>query len=457
MLFDTHVHLDDERYNSDRESVIENAIKENVNLLINVGVNKESSLFSVKLAEKYDFIYAACGIHPHDADKATDDEYNAIAELLSHKKVIAVGEIGLDYYRNLSPKDKQQKVFIKLIQMAKENKKPVIIHSRDAENDTMRILEKEVSGLNKGVAHCFSGSLEMAKKLISMDFYISFSGQVTFKNAANLVKLIEQIPIERILVETDCPYLSPEPHRGDKNVPSYVKYVAIKIAEIKSLSFEDVARITTVNAINLFNLPVTINPTIAYPIRDSLYLNITNRCSNDCSFCIRTKQDIVKGHFLRLKSEPTVEEVLQSVLPVVEKYREVVFCGYGEPTIRTDDMLKIANALKDKGVRHIRLNTNGQGNLICKKNIVPKFLDTIDEICISLNAADKETYIKICQPAFGEDTYNSVLNFIQECKKVVPKVILTFVELPGLDLQACRDLANKLQVGYKIRKYDVVG
>ncbi len=457
MFFDTHVHLDDNKYNNDRDNVINRALKEDVNLFLNAGIDTKSNIESIKLAEKYSFIYAACGFHPHDASKFTEEDYEIIKKLISNEKVIGIGEIGLDYYRNLSPKNIQQNVFKRFINLAKESKKPIILHSRDAFDDTIRILEETNAKEIGGIAHCFSGTIDMANKFLDMNFYISFAGQITFKNARNMKELIEQIPMDRILIETDCPYISPEPRRGSRNEPSFVKYTAQKIAEIKLLSAEDVGRITRVNAIKLFNLPISLNPAIVYPIRDSIYLNITNRCSNDCYFCIRTKQDYVKGHNLRISSEPTSAEIIKNVEPLIKKYREVVFCGYGEPLLRLDTVLEVANALRDKSVKYIRINTNGQGNLFYNENIVPKFKEIIDEICISLNASDKEAYMKICHPEFGERTFDEVLNFIKECKKVIPKVVITFVELPEINLDACRAIAQKLDVAYKIRKLDVVG
>ncbi|MBI4650892.1 YchF/TatD family DNA exonuclease [Candidatus Desantisbacteria bacterium] len=457
MYFDSHVHLDDSIFDPDRDTVINTALSENVKLMLNIGLNTQSSIESVKLSEKYDFIYASCGFHPHDANKMKEEDYIAIRELLLHKKAIAVGEVGLDYYRNLSPVDKQREVFARFIRLAREVKKPLIIHSREAFDDTLKIMEQESAEEIGGVAHCFSGDIEIAKKFMDMNFHISFAGQITFKKNENINKLISYIPMERILIETDCPYLSPQPERGKRNMPAYVKYTAQKLAEIKMLSSDDIGRITALNAIKLFNLPIQQKPVIVYPIRDSLYLNITNQCSNSCFFCLRYKQDFLQGHLLKFNIEPTVDDLLKEIKPVISKYREVVFCGYGEPLLRIEVVLKIAAALKNMGVKHVRIDTNVHGYLMSIENIVPKFSGIIDEICISLNALDKNKYMQVCCPEFGEGTFDEVMKFILECKKVIPKVVITFVELPDLDLDACRKLAQNLGVAYKIRKFDVVG
>ncbi|MBI5207241.1 MAG: YchF/TatD family DNA exonuclease [Candidatus Firestonebacteria bacterium] len=457
MYFDSHIHLDDERYDSDREDVINKAFIEGVDLILNVGIDLETSKKSIELAKKYNFIYATCGIHPHEAEKATKEDYIKIKDLLSNEKVVGIGEVGLDYYRNISPQNIQKDVFARFIKIAKEVKKPLIVHTRDASFDTMRILEEEGAEDVGGVAHCFSGNIDMVKKLLDMNFYISFSGQVTFKNALNIIKLVKEIPENRLLIETDGPYLAPEPYRGKRNTPVYIKYVAQKIADIKGLSTEDIGRITKVNAIRLFNLSINLKSAYVYPIRDSLYLNITNRCTSSCGFCIKNKNDFTKGHLLRIEREPELEDLIKEIEPNIRKYKEVVFCGYGEPSIRTDFMLDAARVLKKRGVKHIRLNTNGHGNLIAGRNIVPEFTDIIDEVCISLNANNKETYMKVCHPIFGENTFKSVLDFILECKQYVPKVVLTFVDLPCLDMNECIKLAKTMGVEYRIRNLDEVG
>lgn len=252
MFFDSHAHLDDDRFSPDREKVINSLKKNGVDFYINVGADMLSSEKSIKLAEEYDFIYASVGVHPHDAASLAEEDMARLKKMLTHKKVVALGEIGLDYFYDNSPRDIQKKWFIRQLQIAKETDMPVIIHCRDAVGECMDIIRK--SEHKKGVMHCFSGSAETAEELANMGWYVSFSGSVTFKNVEKLRRAASAVPLDRLMIETDSPYLSPEPVRGTRNTPQNVRYVAEKIAEIKQISVEEVAKITFENAKKFFNI-----------------------------------------------------------------------------------------------------------------------------------------------------------------------------------------------------------
>ena len=253
MLFDSHAHIDGERFEKDREDTIKRALAAGVDLILNAGACMESSARAVKLAEKYSQVYAAAGIHPHDAKDAKDNDYEQLAAWQQVPKVVAVGEIGLDYYYDLSPRDIQKKVLIRHLDLARQCHKPVIIHDRDAHGDVMDILKKEARGL-RGVFHCFSGSMEMMREVIKMGFYVSFAGPVTHKKSVNLKEVAAAVPLERILVETDSPYLTPEPYRGRRNEPAYVFYVAEEIAKLRGMATEELALAATANACELFQI-----------------------------------------------------------------------------------------------------------------------------------------------------------------------------------------------------------
>lgn len=218
-----------------------------------MGSNILTSKQSIKLAHNYDFIYASVGIHPHDAQKEFD-KVEEIERLALQEKVVAIGEIGLDYYYNDPPKEFQKEVFIKQIRLAKKLNLPIIIHDRDAHGDILDILKQEWTKDLRGVFHSYSGSVEMAFQAIEMNFYISLGGPVTFKNAKKPKEVVKAVPIEKLLIETDSPYLTPEPYRGKRNTPVYVKFVAEKIAELREMSYEEVCRITAENAIKLFDI-----------------------------------------------------------------------------------------------------------------------------------------------------------------------------------------------------------
>ncbi|WP_040953020.1 TatD family hydrolase [Gorillibacterium massiliense] len=254
MLTDTHAHLNADAFNEDREEVIARARENGVTRIVNIGFNRETIPTSLALAEAYDFIWAAVGWHPQDAVDMLPEDLGWIEELCRHEKVVAIGEIGLDYYWDTSPKDVQDRVFREQIRLARRIGKPIIIHNRDAHEDILKVLKEEKAAEVGGIMHCFSGSWETAKLCMDMNFHISFGGPVTFKNAKQPKEVLQKVPLDRLLVETDSPYLTPHPHRGKRNESSYVRLVAEAAAELKGISFEELAAITTENAVKLLKL-----------------------------------------------------------------------------------------------------------------------------------------------------------------------------------------------------------
>lgn len=250
-IFDTHAHYDDEAFDDDREELLSALPKNGVNYVINQGTDVSTSRFSVSLAEKYPYIYAAVGIHPQEIYK--EENINDIKEIAAHPKVVAIGEIGLDYYYDSSNKETQLRYFKDQLALANELDLPVVIHDREAHKDTLDIL-KSITVKNTGVIHCFSGSLEMAKELLKLGYYLGFDGPITFKNARNSIEILEYIPLDKILIETDSPYLTPIPFRGLRNNSMYLTYVINKIAEIKGVPVDDISNITTNNAKTLFKI-----------------------------------------------------------------------------------------------------------------------------------------------------------------------------------------------------------
>lgn len=254
MWVDSHCHLNDQVYNETVDQIIASANASNVKQFIVVGYDLESSKQAVKLAQQYNSIWATVGIHPHDAKYWNDETAQEIKELLTESKVVAVGEIGLDYYYNHSSKEDQIRAFKEQLMIAKEYSKPIIIHNRDAHQDTLNILKKEGVGPSRGVMHCFSGSLEVARECLKLGLDISFAGPLTFNNAHKLREVAASIPVENILVETDSPYLAPHPYRGQQNNPAMVGLVGAKLAEVKGMTLTEVAQITTDNCTRLFRL-----------------------------------------------------------------------------------------------------------------------------------------------------------------------------------------------------------
>lgn len=253
MIFDSHAHYDDEQFDEDREKVISELKENGIVGVLNCGASLEGARSSVRLSEKYDFFYAAVGLHPEFADKVDEKVINELKELSKNNKVRAIGEIGLDYYYEENPpREVQKKAFIRQMELASELNLPVVIHDRDAHGDTLEIMRKfpEV----KGVVHCFSGSVEFAKECLKLGYYIGFTGVVTFKNAKKAVEVASEVPLDRILVETDCPYMAPVPNRGKRNRSEYIEYVIEKIADIKSILPINVSEQTIQNAKDLLKI-----------------------------------------------------------------------------------------------------------------------------------------------------------------------------------------------------------
>ncbi len=452
-LIDTHCHLDMKEFDEDRDEVIRRARESGFEALITVGSDLAGSIKGMELAGRHDFVFSAIGIHPHDAKDFTEDTYARLKTWSKNGKVVAIGETGLDYHYDHSPRDTQRAVFRRHLELGRETGLPVIIHSREAGPDTLEILTD--SGVTSGVLHCFSGDQSMAEQAMSMGFYLSIAGPVTFRKSAQLRDIVRGIPDDYLLVETDAPYLTPEPWRGKRNEPSFMVNTVAEIARLRKVSPEDMARITTLNARRLFGIgTIPEKAAIAYQIRDSLYLNITNRCTNACSFCIRFRSDFVKGHNLRLGHEPSGGEV-KAAIGDPSPYREIVFCGYGEPLQRLDLVKEVAGWVKERKGR-VRINTNGHANLIHGRNVLPELAGLVDSISISLDAHDEATYNRICKPVFT-NAFSEVVLFIREAKKYIPDVRVTVVELEGVDVEKSRQIAESLGAAFRVRKLDAVG
>jgi len=254
MLFDTHVHLNADQYEDDVDEVIVRAQEVGVETMVVVGFDEKTIKKAMNLVEMHDFLYAAVGWHPVDAIDLTEERLAWIEELAAHPKVVAIGETGLDYHWDKSPKEVQKDVFRKQIQLAKRVNLPIIIHDREAHQDIVDILKDEKAEDVGGIMHCFGGSLEIARECLNMNFYLSFGGPVTFKNAKRPKEVVKEVPLDRLLIETDAPFLAPHPFRGKRNEPAYVKLVAEQIAELREVDFEEIAKQTTVNAKRLFGI-----------------------------------------------------------------------------------------------------------------------------------------------------------------------------------------------------------
>ena len=462
MFIDSHAHLNSEDFRGDLPDVLQRASDAGVETIIVPGTTIETSLEAVALAEKYPNVYACVGIHPHEASKATDEALQRIEQMAEHEKVVAIGEIGLDYHYDFSPRDVQRDVFKKQIEIAIRHDLPIVVHTRESQDDAIAAVEVAVKSnpawrsdpsnvhtrlpARRGVFHCFPGGLEEASQVMELGFYVSYPGIVTFKNSP-VIKTLKSVGYDHILLETDSPYLAPVPLRGKRNEPANMPLIAKKIAEIFDASIEDVARASRFNTKKLFDVVPFDPPAIVYKLKNSLYLNITIRCNADCVFCDRKGEAIVKGHSLKIEREPTAEEVVVAIGDP-KKYDEIVFCGYGEPTIRLDVIKHVARSVKDKGGR-VRLNTDGHGNIINHRDIVPELVGLIDSVSISLNSTDPKQYGELMR-VDGERHHAAMVEFARACVGQLPETVMTVVGMRDIDIPAARGFVEK-HIGAKFR------
>ncbi len=465
MFIDSHCHLTAKEFDSDREDVIRRALDAGVHAIVCPGTTLEDSRRAVALAEKYPSVFACVGVHPHEASTMDEGSLQALRELAASPKVVAMGEIGLDFHYDYSPRDVQERVFREQLVLARECNLPVVIHTRESMDRTLAILDDVLASDGpwredpamvsryphpKGVFHCYPGDLATAWRLLSLGFSISFPGIVTFKKSGNAREVASAIPIEHMLLETDSPYLAPVPLRGSRNEPANIPTIAQAIAELQGLSVADVARATNYAALKLFGIGTVGEPQFTYRLRDALYVNLTIRCNADCIFCDRSGDAIIKGINLKIDKEPSPEEVIAEIGDPT-RYTEIVFCGYGEPTIRLDELKAIARWVKDRGGK-TRINTNGHGNVINKRDIVPELVGLIDAISVSLNATDPDEYGRIMR-LNGPTFFTAMLEFAREAVRLIPRVVLTIVDLPEVEKPRAMAIAKEIGAEFSVRPY----
>ncbi len=455
MLIDSHAHLNLPRFEGDLEEVLKRAADAGVGEILNISIDSSTIDETVALADNYEMIRGTVGIHPHEAKTWTPEIEEKIKKLLLRRKILGVGETGLDYYRDLSGREDQRMVFKKQIAIAVYFKKPIVIHSREAFDDVIDILRREGGREIGGVMHAFSGGEKRLKEIIDMGFLVGIGGPVTYRNS-RLPEAVSRLPSNAFLLETDCPYLPPEPYRGKRNEPSYVRLVARKMADLMGVDTEDIERASEVNYRRLFYGDQHIPPAVAYILKGNLYINVTNYCVNNCSFCAYGRRDkFLYGYNLKLEEEPSVEEMVSETRKEAERrdVSEVVFCGYGEPSTRIGEILETAVQLKSLGVP-LRLNTNGQGNLIHGRNIVPQLESVFDRISISMNAENEDKYVRVCRPNRGREAYRSVMDFIRKSAVSSMECTVTAVDYGDVDIEACRKVVEGMEgAEFKMRKY----
>lgn len=452
MFIDTHAHLFFDNFKDDLEAVIDRAKDAGVDYIIVPATDLKTAREAISLAEKYNQIYATVGVHPHDTKDWNDSIISELESLAKHPKVVAIGEIGLDYYYDFSPKEQQIKAFKSQLSLAVKLNLPAVIHNRDSDDDMMEIIRSFCGTGLKAQFHCFNGSLDDAIEFMRMSHFISFTGNITFKKSESLREILKHIDLNHLMLETDSPFMTPVPFRGKRNEPANVKYVAQQIADIHKLSLEDIGRITSLNVFRFFGIGTPPKTSFTYLLGNSLYINVTNRCNADCTFCRRKEDPYLRGFNLGMKkSEEPSAEVYIKEIGDPKQYDEIVFCGYGEPTIRWDVVKQIAKYVKDKGGK-TRINTNGHGNLINKRDITSEMKDVIDVVSISLNSYDEKQYAELMR--VSEDHFKEMKTFAIKAKPFVKKVVMTVVSLDEVEIEESRKVVeDEIGAEFRVRHY----
>lgn len=487
-LFDTHAHLGDERFEGDRDEIIAAMAREGIALCVTAGSDMDSSAASVALAGRHRGLYAAVGVHPHEASAWRDGCARRLAALAAGPKVVAIGEIGLDYHYDHSPREIQRRALAEQMALAVSLGLPAVFHVREAWGDFLPLLRDPAPA---GVMHCFSGSAESARLCLDAGLYVSFAGTVTYKNARHLHEAARYVPADRLLIETDSPYLSPEPARGRRNDPRNARLVAAHIAGLRGVPAEEIARVTLENGCRLFGIPIpddadretrerqhpapprvqanapvsrgnerkegtAMTDTFVYAFRNALYVNLTNRCTNRCDFCLRSGRKGVGGYDLWLTEEPGAAQVLAAFGEYdLRKAEEVVFCGFGEPMLALDTLLTVARGIK---ALHpslpLRVNTNGQANLYHGRDVTADMAGLIDTVSVSLNAPDAAGYDALCHSVYGPAAFEGMLDFCRRCAGRGIAVVMTVVGVLGTErIEACRALAGRAGATLRVREH----
>lgn len=480
MFFDSHAHLDFSDFAADRGDVLSRAWDAGLEgiVLVGSGDGETSIGEALRLAAADERLWATVGVHPHDASLGlkfesaptapVDETQRAAWEIrrrrvlgrLSmqalHPKVVAIGEVGLDFHYDLSPRELQRILFRDFVRLARRLRLPLVIHARDDCGEVARILEEESAGLVGGIIHCFTGDEGLLRAGLNLGFAFGINGILTFPNAADLRRSARDIPMERLVLETDAPYLAPVPFRGRRNEPARVVEVARALSKLRDLPVEEIGHITSANVrrvLRLVSREAAPPGRIAYQVKDALYLNVTNRCTLACRFCLKRGGHSLGDIPLALRREPTPAEVLAAYREAAgERYAEAVFCGVGEPLLRAEVVIEVGRKLRDEGQR-VRVNTDGLASLVLGRDIVSELRGAVDTLSVSLNAPDVQTYARLCQPPDPQQAFSALCDFIRRAAQKIPTVVATAVALPGVDLAACEQLARSLGARFRARPF----
>jgi len=458
-LVDTHAHLEDETFRTDAAAAIERGRAAGVRYIIVPVTAGADCARAWELAREHEGVFFAAGLHPNNGLPLDANQENTIRSALDEGKragfAVAVGECGLDYHYLRLPRGEQLALLKWHLALARELDLPVILHQREAASDLRGVLEREGTPPRGGVLHCFGGDPAYYRWARAHGLDISFTGSITFapgKNTPPPPPYFRDLDLGRTMLETDAPYMTPVPHRGRRNEPAYLPLVAAALAAKTARPLADVHAETTLAARAFFNLPADFGGVIAYEFKNGLYLNVTNRCTNDCTFCLRNLGPGVGNYDLRLRMEPTAGEILAAAGDP-RRFREIVFCGYGEPTVRWETVKEVARGIKNGGGR-VRLDTNGSANLTAGRDVTGEMTGLFDKVSVSVNAGDAAGYERVCRPAAGgRRAWEALAAFVVGARKYVPEVELTAVNGGPADSEGVAALARKWGLPLRLRPY----
>jgi TatD DNase family protein len=455
MLVDSHVHLNMREFAGDLDAVVSRARAAGVGEMLQVCYDARSIDETVALTERYPDVYGAIGIHPHDAKTWSPALEAKMRGALAGGKILAAGEMGLDYYRDLSPRETQREVFRREIEIAIEMKKPIVVHSREAFPDVIAILRETGASKVGGIFHAFPGGIEEANQASDLGFLIGIGGTLTYKSS-RLPETASAIPSSAFVLETDCPYLPPEPYRGKRNEPMHVSIVRDRLAALRGVEPADIERGAEANYRRLLHRDRRFPPAVAYTLKGNIYVNVTSSCTNNCGFCLRYRRDnFLYGYNLNLAADPAVPEMTAAARALAKERRpgEIVFCGYGEPTCRIADVLAAARELRKLGVP-LRLDTNGHGNMINRRDVVPELAEVFDAVSVSLNAHDADSYVRLCRPDAGAKAFEAVLDFVRRAAASQMECTVTVLDHPAVNVEASRALVASIPgARFRVRRY----
>jgi TatD DNase family protein len=456
MLIDSHAHLQDKKFARDLERVLERAEDAGIEHLVIVGDRVETSRRALAMTRRYPSMTAAVGIHPHYESSFVPKMLLELSALSRETGVVAIGEIGLDYHYPNCSVERQKEMFVAQGRLAGRRGLPVVIHCRDAYDDLAGLIEQDPKISRRGIIHCFSGSYEQARRFLTLGYYLGIGGALTYPNGVELRRTVERLGLDRVVAETDSPYLPPQVKRGRRNEPSYLKHTIKALADLSGFSYQDVARVTRANALRVLGLPGKIDTEAVFAIRRELHVTITNECPNRCRYCPRNADYCALGYHMKLDRERDVPELLASIGDPMA-HDAIVLGGLGEPTMRWSACLETARALKKLGARVV-MNTNGLGSLANGRDITPEMAGLFDGVRINMVAQDRQAYNYLSQTTLPDQAFEAMLAFAGRCKDCVPDVTMTVLTVPAVDVEACRAMAeDRLQVRFRVNEYHPVG